>query len=377
HSRAIWIATGNNIRLGGDIARRAYWIRLNSNLSKPWMRDSGSFKRELPAWVISHRSEMVGALLTMARAWFFDGKPKWTGNPLGSYEAWSRTVGGILEYCGVKGFLSNLEDLYEQTDDEPAQWSAFFEAVLDVFGENNLFTTKALIEQISGESGDFSRGKANGKANGKKHPFPPEPLPERNSGEFENFSREQEEKNCSFSPETLEEKASGRFGNFYGNSENFEVNTKNNSLKSALPDSLGDPGDKGFSRRLGLAIRKRKDQIFEIREGFVQLKEALPDRHRQKPQWKLVRISDAPSASFAPSCGPYNGGKKIISESSQENDNRIIFPSIEGAAEQGAKVVLDAEGEGFVFEDDPEERAAIQGEPLKDGGTRDGTTQAE
>jgi hypothetical protein len=41
HSRAIWIATGNNIRLGGDIARRAYWIRLNSNLPRPWMRDSG------------------------------------------------------------------------------------------------------------------------------------------------------------------------------------------------------------------------------------------------------------------------------------------------------------------------------------------------
>jgi hypothetical protein len=115
HSRAIWIATGNNIRLGGDIGRRAYWIRLNSNLAKPWMRDSRDFKRELPTWAISHRIEMVVGLLTMARAWFLDGKPEWSGRPLGSYEAWSRTVGGILEYCGLNHFLSNLEDLLVRT----------------------------------------------------------------------------------------------------------------------------------------------------------------------------------------------------------------------------------------------------------------------
>lgn len=224
HSRAIWIATGNNIRLGGDIARRAYWIRLNANLPRPWMRDSGDFKRELPAWALMHRAEMLDALLTMARAWHLDGRPTWPGRPLGSYEAWSRTVGGILEYCGLKEFLSNLESLYEQTDDDMAQWNAFFGAVFETFGENNSFSTNALIERISGEPGSFCGGK------------------------------------------------------------------ENNPLKSALPESIGEVTDKGFSQRLGLAIRKRKDQIFESREQIIQLREGLPDRHRQKSQWRLVRI---------------------------------------------------------------------------------------
>jgi hypothetical protein len=277
----------------------------------------------------------------------------------------------------VKGFLSNLEDLYEQTDDEPAQWSAFFEAVLDVFGENNTFSIKALLERISGEFEGFSKEFSKGRLNGKKYPFSSEPLPEQDSGEFEDFSRRQGEKNCSFSPETLEERVSGESGGFYGQQRNLSEKSINNSLKSALPDSLGDPGDKGFSKRLGLAMRKRKDQIFEIGEGFIQLKEDLLDRHRQKPQWKLVPISNASSAPFAPSCDPYNRGKKIIPESSQGNDNRIIFPSIEGAAEQGAEGALDAEGEKFVFEDDPEERAAIQGESQKNGRERDGAPQAE
>jgi hypothetical protein len=372
HSRAIWIATGNNIRLGGDIARRAYWIRLNANLPKPWLRDSGSFKRELPVWAVSHRAEIVAALLTMARAWFLGGKPKWTGNPLGSYEEWSRTVGGILEYCGLKHFLSNLEDLYEQTDDEPAQWSIFFEAVLDVFGENNAFSTKALMERISGEFEGFSKDFPKGRRNGRNYPFSSEPLSERGSGEFESFSREQDEKNNSFSPESLEERVSGESGSFYGQQRNLGGNSINNSLKSALPDSLGDPGDKGFSRRLGLAMRKRKDQIFQIREGFIQLKDALPDLYRQKPQWKLVRISNTPSTPFTPSCGSYNRSEKIIPEFYQGKKETIIFPVIERAAEHGVKGVLGVKGEAFVFEDDPEERAAIQGELQKDVGERDG-----
>ena len=282
------------------------------------MRDSRDFKRELPAWAITHRAELVAALLTMARAWFLDGKPEWQGRPLGSYEAWSRTVGGILEYCGLKHFLSNLEDLYEQADDEPAQWRVFFEAIFEVFGENNSFSTKALIEQISGE-----------------------------------------------------------FGSFYGHDGNYGGNAKNNSLRSTVPDSLGDPQDKGFSRRLGLAMRKRRDQIFEMGEGFIQLKEDMPDRHRQKPQWKLITVKNAPSASFAPSCSNPYIAEKIIPEKSQEDKTQLFTSSMEGTAEHGAHRAHGSKNEPFIFEDDLEERAAIQEEPQKDGGTQNGETQAE
>jgi hypothetical protein len=184
----------------------------------------------------------------MALAWFRNGKPEWTGRPLGSYEAWSRTVGGILEYCGMTGFLSNLENLYEQTDDEPSQWAVFLGSVFDAFGENNPFSTKTLIERITREN---------------VHPL------------------------CNGS--------------------------MNSSLKSVLPESLGDISDRGFSKRLGLAMRKRRDQIFELEGELVQLKEAFQDSHRQKPQWKLVTISNAPSAPFAPSSnGDTTDDEKIL-----------------------------------------------------------------
>jgi hypothetical protein len=289
HSRAIWIATGNNIRLGGDIARRAYWIRLDSNLPRPWLRDPENFKRELPVWTVSHRSEIVGALLTMALAWFRDGKPLWAGRPLGSYEEWSRIVGGILEYCGMTGFLTNLENLYEQADDEPAQWQTFFLAVSDVFGKGTPFSTKTLLERIASDD----------------------------------------------------------------------------ALKSVLPEKLGDVGDKGFPMRLGLALRKRRDQVYETDEDSIQLKETLHDSRRHKPQWKLAPCPNAQNAPSAPSTHSYSadaGKEKIITGKSPKNSTELFSHSREPAAKGGVLGVLGAEKEHPFDNYESEEREAIQSE---------------
>jgi hypothetical protein len=286
HSRVIWIATGNNIRVGGDIARRAYWIRLDSNMPRPWLRDPGNFKRELPSWAVSHRAEIVGALLIMALAWFRDGKPAWAGRPLGSYEEWSRVVGGILEYCGMTGFLSNLENLYEQADDEPAQWQAFFTAVFDVFGKETPFSTKALAERIAND----------------------------------------------------------------------------NPLKSSLPERLGDAGDKGFLIKLGLALRKRRDQVYETGEGYIQLKETKADTFRQKPQWKLVFYHGTPSTPSTPSYSADAGEEKNITEKLPETSNEFFYSSREPAAKGGVLGVLGVEKERSFDDYESEEREAIQSE---------------
>jgi hypothetical protein len=286
HSRAIWIVTGNNIQLGGDIARRAYWIRLDSNMPRPWLRDPGAFKRELPLWAASHRAEIVGALLTMALAWFRDGRPSWAGRPLGSYEGWSRVVGGILQYCGMTGFLSNLENLYEQTDDEPAQWQAFFQAVLDIFGKDAPFSTKTLTERVMGD----------------------------------------------------------------------------NSLKSALPEKLGDAGDKGFTTRLGLALKKRRDQVCETDGGFVRLEEAKTDNRRQKPQWKLAFSQGAPPAPLAPPYSTDSGEEKNIIEKLPESSNEFFNPFRDLAAKGGAGGVGGADDGGESDDYESEEREAIQSE---------------
>jgi hypothetical protein len=36
--RTVWLATGNNMRLSDEIARRSLWVRLDSGRARPWER---------------------------------------------------------------------------------------------------------------------------------------------------------------------------------------------------------------------------------------------------------------------------------------------------------------------------------------------------
>lgn len=121
---AAWFATGNNIQLGGDIARRAYWIRVDALLARPWLREE--FRHhDILAWVEEHRSELLSLLLTMVRAWIVAGKPKGIAPKIGSFVKWSEVIGGILTYAGVEGFLGNAAELYDSADQDIAQWDLF------------------------------------------------------------------------------------------------------------------------------------------------------------------------------------------------------------------------------------------------------------
>ncbi len=133
--RATWLATGNNIKLGGDLARRCYRIRMDAKTSRPFMRKDFTHS-DLITWVSEHRAELVGALLTLARAWYVGGKPKYDHLPsLGTFSGWVKIIGGILEYAGVHGFLSNLEQLYEEADEDGSQWEAFLYAWYRLMGK--------------------------------------------------------------------------------------------------------------------------------------------------------------------------------------------------------------------------------------------------
>ncbi|GAI88760.1 unnamed protein product, partial [marine sediment metagenome] len=82
-----------------------------------------------------NRGKLLGAILTMARAWVEAGKPTPKGLPtLGGYEDWVNTIGGILAHGGFTDFLGNLDFMYQQADVETPQWEEFFAAWQEVFG---------------------------------------------------------------------------------------------------------------------------------------------------------------------------------------------------------------------------------------------------
>jgi len=126
-NRTVWLATGNNLQLNNEIARRTAWIRLDAKVDRPWERTS--FRHgNLIRWLQRHRHELVWALLVLVQHWMVQGRPPWQGKSLGSYEAWSSVIGGILQAAGIEGFLANREELYRRTDAETEEWRIFVAA---------------------------------------------------------------------------------------------------------------------------------------------------------------------------------------------------------------------------------------------------------
>ncbi len=143
--RAMWVATGNNIQVRGDLPRRCFWVRLDAKTARPWLR--GEFRHpSLAAWVTAHRGELLHALLTLCRAWWAAGQPPGDVGTLGTFEEWTRVTGGILQYAGIDGFLGNLDRMYEEVDSEADQWEAFLAVWRETFSEP--VTTAQLREAL-------------------------------------------------------------------------------------------------------------------------------------------------------------------------------------------------------------------------------------
>src|SRR5437588_8510931 len=73
---------------------------------------------------MERRGDLVHAALTLIANWVAHGQPPGERS-LGMFESWAEVVGGVLLAAGIPGFLSNLENLYEQADAEGDEWCRF------------------------------------------------------------------------------------------------------------------------------------------------------------------------------------------------------------------------------------------------------------
>ena len=122
---ATWLATGNNVEISDEFARRIIPIRLDAGVERPEER-RGFKHANLPEHVKSHRCELVSACLSLVQAWIDAGMPKGEAT-LGRYESWAGVLGGILEVSGIPGFLEGRERLHAEADSETTEWAAFTE----------------------------------------------------------------------------------------------------------------------------------------------------------------------------------------------------------------------------------------------------------
>lgn len=145
-----FIATGNNIRLGGDMPRRCYWVRLDAGVARPWLREANFKHPELREWVFANRGTILAAVLTITQGWITAGRPIPDGLPmLGGFENYCRTTGGVLAFMGVGGFLNNLFSMYDKMDADTPQWEGFLEMWREVIGAVPV-TVAELVKRLNG-----------------------------------------------------------------------------------------------------------------------------------------------------------------------------------------------------------------------------------
>lgn len=146
----LWLATGNNLRTGGDMASRTVWVRLDPDCPRPEAR-TGFTIPNLDSWILDprNRATVLRHILILILDWTANGAPSVQGAipQMRQFTAWAKHLGGFLEHHGVTGFLGNAESV-RGLDDDNAEWRSFLHAWLDVHGDTHL-TAQTL--RVSGE----------------------------------------------------------------------------------------------------------------------------------------------------------------------------------------------------------------------------------
>lgn len=122
----LWMCTGNNLRVGGDIASRCVYVRLKPTAPHPEER-TGFAIGDLQGWIMNpqHRGELLWWLLVLVADWVAAGTPRDTSVPsMRQFTPWAQGTGGFLAHHGITGFLSNLSKV-RGMDDEDAKWAIF------------------------------------------------------------------------------------------------------------------------------------------------------------------------------------------------------------------------------------------------------------
>lgn len=95
-----WYATGNNVAIGADTARRICHVRLESPQERP--EERRDFRHpNLLAWIGEQRQRLLASALTILRAYFVAGCPDQKLPAWGSYESWSSVVRAAVVWVGM------------------------------------------------------------------------------------------------------------------------------------------------------------------------------------------------------------------------------------------------------------------------------------
>lgn len=129
----LWLATGTNIKLGGDFAQRTTLVRIDPEQPRPDRREDFALD-PLDEWVQDNRGHFLHALFVLARAWIAAGAPRAKGLRMRNFTKWAAALGGLLNFHGIDGFLANRDEI-DTRDEDTEVWSAFLASWYTRYGD--------------------------------------------------------------------------------------------------------------------------------------------------------------------------------------------------------------------------------------------------
>ena len=150
----LWAATGNNLRVGGDMSSRVVLICIDPRMPHPERR-SGFAIPDLEAWIEEPASQqdLLTAVLVLVADWAAAGCQLASVVPMRQFTKWAQVCGGLLAHHRVDGFLANAGEL-EDMDDDEADWAQFFARWMAVLGGGWLSSEQVLSRRYDPGWGD-------------------------------------------------------------------------------------------------------------------------------------------------------------------------------------------------------------------------------
>ena len=150
-ARAVWTATGNNLRFRSDIARRVIPIRLDSPLERPETR-TDFHHTDLIGWTRANRAKLVTAALVMLRAYFVAECPKQPGGQFGSYETWSDVIRGAIVWAGCADPMDTIKTAQED-DESAAIVLGLIRGLCEIDPSGSGLTCREIVDKVSSDEG--------------------------------------------------------------------------------------------------------------------------------------------------------------------------------------------------------------------------------
>lgn len=140
----LWVITGNNAALGGDLERRSLWATIDPGMPNPETR---RFDLDIPAFLANdaNRGMVIWALLVWVAHWHASGG-EYEQRTSDDYGRWSGVVRAILAGAGVPGEFDHRESKpMASVSSDDVEWGELLAVLHEIQGERP-WTVKSLLD---------------------------------------------------------------------------------------------------------------------------------------------------------------------------------------------------------------------------------------